>query len=276
MTAATGSDPTRTITLDAHVHTDASHDCSAPPERVVSAAVDAGLDAIAVTDHDAVDGARRAVSAAEGVDLLVVPGVEVSTADGHLLALGVDEAPDPGLPVSTTTEWVREAGGLAVVPHPFQVSRHGVRAAALADCDAVETLNAVAVTGAQNRRAHRFATAEGYPSVGGSDAHVPDLIGRAFTSVELPEGVDWTTMTVADVVDGVRAGDVTARGTVTTPVEFVRTYAWHAHNVAASAVQSAGTAAATGRTAVGSRVMTVGSRAATVGRLPDRLATGPR
>ncbi|WP_415379410.1 CehA/McbA family metallohydrolase [Halosimplex sp. TS25] len=270
MTAATGSDPTRTITLDAHVHTDASHDCSATPDAVVAAAVAAGLDAIAITDHDAAGGARRAVAAAEGTDLLVVPGVEVSTADGHLLALGVAETPDPGLPLATTTELVRDDGGVAIVPHPFQVSRHGVRRAALADCepDAVETLNAVAVTGAQNRRARRFAAAAGYPAVGGSDAHRPDLIGRAFTSVELPAGVDWTTMTAADVLDGIRSGAATAQGTVTTPVEFAQTYAWHARDTAATALGSAGTAAATGREAIGSPTA--------VGRLPDRFTARPR
>ncbi|WP_459193591.1 CehA/McbA family metallohydrolase [Halosimplex sp. J119] len=269
MTAASGSDPARTITLDAHVHTDASHDCSAAPDAVVDAAVAAGLDAIAVTDHDAVDGARRAVTAAEGTDLLVVPGVEVSTADGHLLALGVSKAPDPGLPFATTVELVRDVGGVAIVPHPFQISRHGVRRETLAGCDldAVETLNAVAVTGAQNRHARRFAARTGHAAVGGSDAHTPDLIGRAFTSVELPAGVDWTTMTVSDVLDGIHAGDATAQGTVTTPVEFVRTYAWHARNTAATALGPAGSAAVTGRKVI---------EPSAVGRLPRRFSIRPR
>lgn len=285
MTAGTGSDPTRTITLDAHVHTDASHDCSTAPERVVAAALDAGLDAVAVTDHDAVDGARRAVAAAEGTDLLVVPGVEVSTADGHLLALGVDAPVDPGLPIDETVERVRDAGGVAVVPHPFQLSRHGARRAALDGCDldGVETLNAVAVTGAQNRRARRFAAAEGYPEVGGSDAHRPDLVGRAFTSVALPAGADWRTTTVDDVLAGIRAGDAVARGSVTTPVEFARTYAWHARDAAATAVRSAVNATETGRSVLGARpavsagsalglAALLGARPKAVGRVRRRLA----
>ncbi|QLH80576.1 CehA/McbA family metallohydrolase [Halosimplex pelagicum] len=285
MTAGTGPDPTRTITLDAHVHTDASYDCSTAPERVVDAALAAGLDAVAITDHDAVDGAARAVAAAAGTDLLVVPGVEVSTAEGHLLALGVDRAPAPDRSFAETVETVRSAGGVAVVPHPFQVSRHGVRRAAMADCelDGVETLNAVAVTGYGNRRARTFAASEGYPTVGGSDAHRPGLIGRAFTSVTLPEGVGWTTMTAADVLAGIRAGDATAQGTVTTPVEFAKTYAWHARDTAATAVGSARAATATGRSAAGSHpavgagavlgsALLLGSRVGRLGRAPRRIA----
>ncbi|WP_436931817.1 CehA/McbA family metallohydrolase [Halosimplex halobium] len=285
MTAGTGPDSARTITLDAHVHTDASYDCSTTPERVVDAALAAGLDAVAITDHDAVGGARRAVAAAAGTDLLVVPGVEVSTAEGHLLALGVDRAPAPDRPFAETATAVREAGGVAVVPHPFQVSRHGVRRSVLADCevDGVETRNAVAVTGYGNRRARQFAAAEGYPTVGGSDAHRPGLVGRAFTSVTLPAGVDWATMTVADVLAGIRAGTATAQGTVTTPVEFAATYAWHARDTAATALDSARSAAGTGRSAAGSHpavgagavlgsALLVGSRAGRAGRLPRRIA----
>ncbi|ELZ28847.1 PHP domain-containing protein [Halosimplex carlsbadense 2-9-1] len=285
MTAGTGPDPARTITLDAHVHTDASYDCATPPERVVEAALSAGLDAVAVTDHDVVDGARRAVAAAAGTDLLVVPGVEVSTGDGHLLALGVDWAPEPGRPFAETVEAVRQAGGVAVVPHPFQISRHGVRRAVLTGCevDGIETRNAVAVTGYQNRRARQFAAAEGHPAVGGSDAHRPTLIGRAFTSVTLPAGVDWTTMTVADVLSGIRGGAATAQGTVTTPVEFGKTYAWHARDTAATALDSAGTAAANGRTAAGAHpalgvgavlgsALLFGSRGGRMGRVPRRIA----
>ena len=285
MTAGTEPDSARTITLDAHVHTDASYDCSTTPERVVEAALAAGLDGVAVTDHDAVDGARRAAAAAEGTDLLVVPGVEVSTADGHLLALGVEWAPEADRPFGETVTAVREAGGVAVVPHPFQVSRHGVRRSVLAGCDidGVETRNAVAVTGYQNRRARQFAAAAGYPAIGGSDAHRPGLIGRAFTSVTLPDGVDWATMTVADVLAGIRAGDATAQGTVTTPVEFGKTYAWHARDTAATAVDSARAASATGRSAAGSHpvvgagavlgsALLVGSRGGRVGRVPRRIA----
>jgi len=285
MTAGTGPDPERIITLDAHVHTDASYDCSTTPERVVEAALAAGLDAVAITDHDAVDGARRAVAAAAGTDLLVVPGAEVSTGDGHLLALGVDWAPEPGRPFAETVTAVREAGGVAVVPHPFQISRHGVRRAVLTGCevDGVETRNAVAVTGYQNRRARQFAAAEGHPAIGGSDAHRPALIGRAFTSVTLPAGVDWTTMTVGDVLAGIRAGEATAQGTVTTPVEFGQTYAWHARHSAATALRSAGSAASNGRAAAGSHpvvgagamlgsALLLGSRGGRVGGVPRRIA----
>ena len=283
MTVSTGSAAARTITLDAHVHTEASHDCSTSPERVVSAAIDAGLDAIAVTDHDVIVGALRMVKAAEDTDLLVVPGAEVSTADGHLLAIGVETVPEPGRPFDESVATVRAAGGVAVVPHPFQTSRSGVQASAIEDCDGIETLNAVAVTGYQNRRARQFALREGYPAIGGSDAHRSALIGRAFTSVALPEGVDWTRMTAANVLAGIRAGDAAAQGTVTTPIEFAQTYAWHARDTASTALGSTSAAARNGHTALRSRplasvgavlgsAMLLSSFPASLGRVPKQVA----
>jgi predicted metal-dependent phosphoesterase TrpH len=53
--------------------------------------------------------------------------VEVSTAHGHLLAIGVDRMPPRGRPYGETVGWIRDRGGVAIVPHPFQRSRHGVR-----------------------------------------------------------------------------------------------------------------------------------------------------
>lgn len=84
---------TRTVRFDSHVHTAASYDSTAPIGVVLERASEAGLNAVAVTDHDTMAGAREAVDRnADGVT--VVPGVEVSAADGHLLALGVSSCPD--------------------------------------------------------------------------------------------------------------------------------------------------------------------------------------
>lgn len=176
---------TRVVTVDPHVHTDASYDSDASVDAVLAHAVDAGLDAVAVTDHDTMAGAWRAVERACSYDVVVVPGVEVSTADGHLLALGVAERPEPGQPLADTVTAVHDEGGAAVVPHPFQRSRHGVRRSSLVDCDGLEAYNAMAMTGLQNRRALAFARRRGYPTLGGSDAHTPAMVGRAATRVEL-------------------------------------------------------------------------------------------
>jgi predicted metal-dependent phosphoesterase TrpH len=210
---------------------------------VLAAARDAGLDAVAITDHDTTAGVERArrlaaasragreanAGLARDVDggplPLVVPGVEVSTADGHLLALGVTDAPAPGRPLAETVASVRDVGGLAVVPHPFQRLRHGVRARTLDDCpvDAVETYNACSLSNLRNRQAGRYARREGLPRVGGSDAHRPATVGRASTVV----AVDGP-LTVDRLLAGVRAGRTSVHGRLTPVARYVRKYATNA------------------------------------------------
>jgi len=214
-----------TIRFDPHVHTAASYDAVGSVHSVLSCAYNAGLDAVAITDHDAIENALVAAGLADRYGLVVVPGVEVSTADGHLLALGVERRPPEGRPLAATVEWVRRRGGIAVVPHPFQVSRHGVRRRDVTGCDGIEVFNAWAMTGIQNRRARAFARDRGYPRLGGSDAHEPAMVARSYTDVTLPDGVSSSSFTRADLLDAIRDGATRAAGTSTPTRHYLRKYA---------------------------------------------------
>lgn len=202
------NESTRVLSIDCHVHTADSYDSTATVEGVVRRAERAGLDGIVVTDHDRIERSRRAVTRASDFGLIGIPGVEVSTADGHLLAIGVTSRPEPGRPLGETVEIVRDDGGVAVIPHPFQRSRHGASAAVIANCDGVEAFNAHSLTGVRNRQAERFATTHGYPQFGGSDAHRAAFVGRGVTCVET--GV--MRPTAEDVVAAMRAGRTRAEG----------------------------------------------------------------
>ena len=81
----------RTVRLDAHVHTDASYDAEGTVREVLAYGHNADIDAIAVTDHDTTVAARRALELQGAYDVTVLPGVEVSTAAGHVLGLGGDD-----------------------------------------------------------------------------------------------------------------------------------------------------------------------------------------
>lgn len=201
---------------DLHIHSEASYDSSTPVAEILETAVERGLDVIAVTDHDEIHGSLEATDRAFEYDLVAVPGVEVSTADGHLLSLGVTEKPPAGEPVEKSIERVRNQGGVAVIPHPFQYLRHGV--GRVQDCDAVEIYNSRLFTGFANWRARRFARANDLPELGGSDAHIAPMVGQAYTEIDAERDVD-------SVLEAIREGNTEVHGKRTPLLRTLRQFA---------------------------------------------------
>jgi predicted metal-dependent phosphoesterase TrpH len=200
-----------------------SYDAQTPVDRLLERAAAVGLDALAVTDHDAIEASLRAVERAPAHGLVGVPGVEVSTADGHLLALGVESRPDPGRSLPVTVDAIRSLGGVSVVPHPFQRSRHGAPAAAIVDAepDAVEVHNAHTLLGVRNEQAKTFARRRGFPGVGASDAHEASLVGRGYTAVTVAED---GLLTADALLEGLCAGRSNPRGGRTSTGQLLRKY----------------------------------------------------
>jgi predicted metal-dependent phosphoesterase TrpH len=148
------------------------------------------LDVIAITDHDEVSASLegQAWAARQGYRVQVIPGVEVTTRDGHLLALFVDERPPALRDVRETAEWVLARGGLCLAPHPFTRWTHSLNARALGSATAagllagVEVLNASLAGRGSRPHALRFAEAhDGLAAIGSSDAHMLSMVGVAFT-----------------------------------------------------------------------------------------------
>jgi predicted metal-dependent phosphoesterase TrpH len=201
---------TARLRIDPHVHSEESYDGNEPVELILEHAADIGLDGVVITDHDEIDASLRAAERASDHGLIGVPGVEVSTSHGHLLAIGVEEKPPKRQPFAETVERVRELGGAAVVPHPFQRTRHGVKKKRIVDCDGVEVYNAWLFTGYRNRRARSFAYRRGYPRLGGSDAHSITTVGRAYTEIDV--GEERGDVTADDVVTAIKNGDTSIHG----------------------------------------------------------------
>ncbi|XGI83620.1 CehA/McbA family metallohydrolase [Halorutilales archaeon Cl-col2-1] len=196
------------LKVDLHVHSDASHDGRSSVESILERASEIGLDAVAITDHDSISESLRAHEIASEYDIISIPGVEISTSDGHLLALGIEDLPEIGMPIDETVERVRDLGGLAVVPHPFQRTRHG--AGKVDDCDAMEVYNSRLLTGRSNRKARKYAEANGFTQVGGSDAHTVSMVGRTYT--EILTTIDSKIETSENVVDSLRQGVTSIHG----------------------------------------------------------------
>lgn len=169
--------------LDLHNHTRYSPDSRVSPTELVGAAKRAGLGGLAITDHNAVGGVREALASA-GDAFLVVPGIEVSTASGHVLAYGVREVIPRDLSVAETVERIAALGGVAVAAHPFRFwSGLGADALGQARFPAYETSNARTLRRG-NLRAQARARAAGVGETGGSDSHFLDEVARAVTLVE--------------------------------------------------------------------------------------------
>jgi predicted metal-dependent phosphoesterase TrpH len=178
---------------DLHMHTTASDGIGTPQEVLDQARRLGDLDVIAITDHDTLEGALRArdmwSSGAYPFDLIV--GEEISTREGHLLALFIERRVPPGLSIERSIERVHEQGGLAIVAHPFnRIFRHSVQRPVMdrllrqphVHPDGVETLNG-SFAGIGSSRIAMSLTRQRYhwAETGGSDAHTVTAIGCART-----------------------------------------------------------------------------------------------
>src|SRR5712691_2379603 len=131
------------------------------------------LDVIAITDHDetsaSVEG--RDWAARQGYRVQVIPGVEITTRDGHLLALFVEARPPALRSVQDTAEWVRARGGLCLAPHPFTRWTHSLSNRALCAVieggllAGVEVLNASLAGRSSRPHAVRFVEEHGLAAI---------------------------------------------------------------------------------------------------------------
>lgn len=179
---------------DLHIHTIYSYDGTAPVPAVLRHAKEVGLNVIAITDHDEIKGSLKAFDLAPRFGIEVIPGIEITTAEGDLLALFMTQKVEPNLPLIETILKVGEAGGICIAPHPMargmgmkSLSR-GSLVEALEHPEAsrillgIETFNATTLDRESN--AHGQALAKEFPiltQVGSSDAHTLETIGLGAT-----------------------------------------------------------------------------------------------
>jgi hypothetical protein len=176
--------------IDLHCHSWFSADGVSSPESLIDAARKKGLHGFALTDHNTSDGCRylldKGLLREDGLpvdDFVIIPGVEVTTAEGHLLCLGVVLPFLKGTPALEVCRLVREKGGIVIPPHPYDLFRAGIREAVLEtlEIDALEVFNAATTFKRYNRMAFDYATRKGLPMIAGSDAHHESAIGTAYT-----------------------------------------------------------------------------------------------
>ncbi|HEY3311000.1 MAG TPA: PHP domain-containing protein [Anaerolineales bacterium] len=178
---------------DIHMHTIYSYDGTASVPAVLNRARQLGLDIIAITDHDVIRGALQAEQLAPDYGLQVIPGVEITTAEGDLLALSIHKLVPAGLSLIETLKRVGEQGGFCVAPHPGaggfgmkSLSAYSIYQA-LQDYEAervligMETYNATTLDREANLHAQTWAGRLNMSQTGSSDAHVLEAIGLGLT-----------------------------------------------------------------------------------------------
>jgi len=175
---------------DLHIHTSYSDGVATPEDVLNHYAMRSDFNAIAITDHDTIDGALRAAHHARKYPdlygrLAIIVGEEVSSTDGHVLGLFLREWVPPGMDARATVKAIHDQGGIAVAPHPYTRCLRWTGLVGVGDLirrvpfDAVETRNSnfseVFANGKADRRAGDMA------KVGGSDGHFLGAFGRCFT-----------------------------------------------------------------------------------------------
>lgn len=156
-------------------------------EKILKEAIDRRIDVISITDHDTINGSLSAIEfvEAEKIKLVVIPGVEISTNSGHLLAYGIFQDVDSKLPMEKTCAIVREMGGITVLAHPFDFIRNGtIKISDFRSADCIEIFNAKSYF---NFLAKKYAKKFNKHGIGGSDAHSAKQLGIVLNYLESAE-----------------------------------------------------------------------------------------
>jgi predicted metal-dependent phosphoesterase TrpH len=179
--------------IDLHTHSFFSGDGVSSPEDLITAARAKNLHGFAITDHNTCEAVdyllEKGLMRPDGKpvdDFLIIPGVEVTTAEGHLLCIGakLNDAPQlKGRPAREVCDLIHEAGGFAIPPHPYDLFRAGIRFSTLETLpiDAIEVFNAATTLRRYNKYAFKYAQLRGLPMTAASDAHHAAAVGTAYT-----------------------------------------------------------------------------------------------
>ena len=187
---------------DVHMHTNTS-DGLPSVQQVLDYIEDwGGLDVAAITDHDVLDASLWAYAHRGRYSFDIIPGVEVTAREGHVLGLWVTQPIPKRLSVKETATAIHEQGGVAILAHPGEpciagrnLLRYLRQPEVLLqwDIDALESYNAGAITPGNNILAARLCRQLPLPVVGNSDAHTLNAIGYGITRFKGRTAADFRT-----------------------------------------------------------------------------------
>ncbi|MCL0099462.1 PHP domain-containing protein [Dehalococcoidia bacterium] len=173
------------LKADFHIHTNYSPDSEVSPEQLVERCLKVGLNCIAVTDHNTIEGA---LAVKELAPFTVIIGEEIRSTQGEITGLFLTECIPADLPPADTVKLIKDQGGIVSIPHPFDRFRSEVISAAALEsitdfADIVEIFNARNSMSADDRKARKYAQDHGLLTSAVSDAHTIIELGRTYTAM---------------------------------------------------------------------------------------------
>ena len=198
--------------IDFHVHTFYS-DGRHSPEEMVKAALNKGLNGIAITDHDTSEGYNRVK------DYPVIPGEEVSTQYGHVVIL-CNFPPTPPREIEQLVDYSKENNCVIFPSHPFDIFRAGIGEKVFHyRFDAIEVFNSKAPKSA-NEKALKVSKDLKLPGLANSDSHVLEALGSAYNELEIRE------FNVDEILEEIRKGRVKPVGVGLTAKAKLKIVEW--------------------------------------------------
>ena len=197
------------LRMDLHLHTIFSGDSTISPKLIVDQLHShPTIKGLAVTDHNTLEGYFRVQKLAKVYDdLVILPGIEISTEKGDIIILGVEEKVNHSTTLDSVVEFAKENDGVIIIPHPYR--SQGIGDLALnVDAHAIEVLNPTA-TSTENMLARELARINSLPCVAGTDAHNAWEMWTLFTEVK-------ADATVESVLKAIQKGLVRPVGTCST------------------------------------------------------------
>ena len=173
--------------IDLHMHTHFSPDSILEPQEMVDRCLEMGLDCIAVTDHNTIEGALEVRDLAP---FPVIVGEEIKSLGGEIIGLFLCKEVPKARPPLETVKRIKDQGGLVAIPHPFDHFRRSViKRSALEEIlpyvDIVEAFNARNTLQRDNRKALELALQHDILTSAVSDSHTRVELGRTY--VEIPD-----------------------------------------------------------------------------------------
>ncbi len=183
------------------MHTTFSPDSVISPRTLVEQlAMHPSIKVAAVTDHGSVDAIKSAQELASAYpDILIMPGVEITTTRGDIVVLGTEQLPSMPWSVENVVDFARDNGCVSIAAHPFRELGLGEYARD-SGVDAIEILNGKSLY-STNKQAYELAKSAGLPGVAGSDAHKPSELYAVYTEVDASLNVD-------DILAAIKKGKV--------------------------------------------------------------------